>query len=462
MRKFFALMILFLLTSFFFVSCGDDDDEENLTPNNKQNDKDTTNKQADKDTTNMQTDKDTTSKDPSKWSFAVSPQVQIQPNMNVYIYIDSIASDKVVYSWDFGDGKSEVWQGNAEFQNFFVHTYDTYGEYTITLSVNADGITSEHKETIKILPAPPTSIQENTAYEGVAPYTMVLDAEGVLYCDSVKWAILLADNNLTVQEDAVLVRAGDIADYTFDKAGLYLLYLMAYGPGASQEGVLMRTDTVRVVMSEDGFVPKNTIPADVYVGTLPYTHELTDGIINKDSVKWNIKRVEKNADQVWEVDMAELKYGEESYTFENPGEYRLYLSAFSLATSEWKEMRTDTVKVYASAPAVELDVKVKLEQEGQDYNVIGYVEGISGRNDIDSSSIYEVGITVSPKEEGIFPDITMGKVYSYTYVSMETLEHGFYAYLKNYSAGQYYMCAWIKYGEDIYVSDTMEFTIDGK
>lgn len=220
MKKFFALMTLFLLSGFCLISCGDDDEEETPASNNS----------------------DSTA---HKTLFAVSPEIQMQPSMTVNIYADSVQSSTVVYTWDFGDGKTDVWNGNTEYKSSYAHTYDTYGEYTITLTIKDQDETKSSKETIKIVPAPPTSIQEATKYDGDAPYSFVFK-EGVLYYDVAKWEIKSVDgDNLTTVEPGIEVKAGETKDYTFEKPGLYYLYLSVSGPGV--EGFkAIRTDTVLV------------------------------------------------------------------------------------------------------------------------------------------------------------------------------------------------------------------------
>ena len=189
-----------------FISCGDDDDEDAIVdmligqkPNQPNND--TISNNPNNDTISL------------KANFAASPKEQIEPSMSVSIYTDSVAYDEVVYTWDFGDGIGAVWQGNTEYQSSFVHSYDAYGEYIITLTVRTKNTFDEHKDTIKIIPAPPTSILQATTYFGVAPYTMAF-GESVMYYDSVKWDI--RQENI---ETSLTVRAGAEASYTFDKAG---------------------------------------------------------------------------------------------------------------------------------------------------------------------------------------------------------------------------------------------------
>jgi gliding motility-associated-like protein len=208
--------------------------------------------------------------------FVASPQVQIQPSMNVNIYPDTIPGSGVNYTWSFGDGEGERWNNNSEALSTLVHTYATWGDYTIQLVVNnAHRCTDTLTQDIKIIPAPPTSIQQPTKYSGCAKYTMTL-IEGVQYHDSVKWDIrLLVDSDSLKPEARFYVKAGATRTYTFDTPGKYLLNLYAYGPGVLGEKY-MRTDTVDVYPTP--IVNFDTYPDTVRLPNIPlYTQNYTEG-----------------------------------------------------------------------------------------------------------------------------------------------------------------------------------------
>ena len=171
--------------------------------------------------------------------------------MNVNCYADSIPGDDISYEWNFGDGIGSVWANNNEYLKTLVHTYETYGEYTITLTVKSKDKSDVATQTITIQPAPPTSIINPTRYEGVAPFTLTF-TEGVLYSESVKWAVYRVENK---QRDAeplfeVTNKVGETQHYTFENPGTYYVDLTAYGPGSTEEGKLMRVDTVVVTPGE--------------------------------------------------------------------------------------------------------------------------------------------------------------------------------------------------------------------
>ena len=202
-----------------------------------------------------------------KAAFVASPSLQFQPSMNVNCYADSIPGDDIRYEWNFGDGTGSVWANNNEYQSTLVHIYETYGEYIITLTVKSKDKSDVATQTIRILPAPPTSIMLPTKYEGVAPFTLTF-TEDVLYSESVKWAIYRVENN---QRDAeplceITNKVGETQPYTFENPGTYYVDLTAYGPGADAEGKFMRTDTVWVTPGEP-VIPELKIPAAYFPNT---------------------------------------------------------------------------------------------------------------------------------------------------------------------------------------------------
>jgi PKD repeat protein len=177
-----------------------------------------------------------------KANFTVSPELQMQPSMNVNYYADKIPGDPMIYSWNFDDGIGPVWNNNNEFESSPVHTYAKYGTYKISLKVQNGHCWSSDTHQITILPAPPAQTLRAAGYAGCEPYLHEL-LEGVIYDDSVRWDIYSADD--MVLRAQRMVKAGASASYLFNKPGRYLLYQYAYGPGTETEKY-MRTDTVTV------------------------------------------------------------------------------------------------------------------------------------------------------------------------------------------------------------------------
>ena len=209
-------------------------------------------------------------------NFFATPLVQTQPNTNVNIYTDSVSANGVNYTWSFGDGDGTRWNSNADFKSTMVHTYDTWGDYTISLIVaNSHLCRDTTTVDIKIIPSPPISIQTPTKYEGCARFTITLE-EGLKYHDSIKWDIKKKlDNDSLKAEARLLVKAGVLQQYTFDEPGRYLLNLYAYGPGTPGEKY-MRTDTV--VVFPTPVANFETYPDTVRLPNIPlYARNLSEG-----------------------------------------------------------------------------------------------------------------------------------------------------------------------------------------
>ncbi len=209
--------------------------------------------------------------------FTCSPEKQVQPSMNCNFYADQVPGDDISYSWDFGDGIGTQWKNNSEFQEVCVHTYDTYGEYTITFTVRSKDKVDEAKKTIKILPAPPISISQPTKFNGVAPFTLELE-ESVMYAESVKYAIYRVENEVAAAEPMSVLsyKVGERQSFTFETPGTYYLNITAFGPGAPEEGIEMRVDTV--VVAPVAFFPTGYDKANVAAW---YSNVADDGTENK-------------------------------------------------------------------------------------------------------------------------------------------------------------------------------------
>jgi gliding motility-associated-like protein len=266
--------------------------------------------------------------------FSALPEVQVQPNMNVNFYKDSIPGTNL-YRWDYGDSKGEVWKDNSEFLGTHVHTYDKYGEYTIQLYVKNKYCADSSSRFIKILPAAPTSIQEATKFEGCVKYRMEFSADGILYSDSIKWDIRKIEDNEKIPE-AYIVAHRDSADgYTFVKPGLYYVYISAYGPGASS-WISMRTDTVAVYATPTADFA--TYPDTVRLPNIPlYTQDLSSDDVDE----W-----------LWEFGDGEVSHEKEpTHYYTTPGYYNVKLTVKSHNGTQF-------------CPAYKSDVYVWVEPEG--------------------------------------------------------------------------------------------------
>ncbi len=82
-------------------------------------------------------------------SFVASPQIQTYPSATINIFNSTVNASLYTINWNFGDGQTI----STAFPN--QHTYNTWGNYIITLSVQNGECTDVLKDTIEILPPLP-------------------------------------------------------------------------------------------------------------------------------------------------------------------------------------------------------------------------------------------------------------------------------------------------------------------
>jgi len=97
--------------------------------------------------------------------FIADPLIQTLPNATVNITNNS-APGAYDYLWSFGDGNT-----SAD-PNLNSYTYETYGTYTITLTVSQDECVEMASQTITINPIPPILEFDFIAGDGCAPLTV--------------------------------------------------------------------------------------------------------------------------------------------------------------------------------------------------------------------------------------------------------------------------------------------------
>lgn len=97
--------------------------------------------------------------------FIVTPLTQTLPDRTITI-TNTTNTGTWNYLWDFGDGQTS---SNVSIGN---HEYTTYGDYTVTLTVNSDYCIETVSQTITINPIPPIVDFEYTPEEGCAPLTV--------------------------------------------------------------------------------------------------------------------------------------------------------------------------------------------------------------------------------------------------------------------------------------------------
>ncbi|MTI22575.1 PKD domain-containing protein [Fulvivirga sp. RKSG066] len=97
--------------------------------------------------------------------FDVSPLVQTLPNSTVDI-VNTTNDGPWTYLWDFGDGNTST------AKNIGSYTYETYGDYTITLTISLNECVKVVAKTVKINPIPPMVDFDFNVASGCAPLTI--------------------------------------------------------------------------------------------------------------------------------------------------------------------------------------------------------------------------------------------------------------------------------------------------
>lgn len=128
--------------------------------------------------------------------------------------------------------------------------------------------------------------------------------------------------------------------HTYEKSGEYTITLSVLNRGGYSAEM---QKTVKIIPAE----PVALVPPVSGSGIAPYTFELQNGVMYADSVKWNIKSVvdEKESPVAEFFAKADAR---KSFTFETPGDYLLYLTAYGAGAKDGKYIRTDTVYVKAA------------------------------------------------------------------------------------------------------------------
>ncbi|MDG1260364.1 MAG: PKD domain-containing protein [Flavobacteriales bacterium] len=97
--------------------------------------------------------------------FTATPQLQAFPDTDIDLMNESIAGASADYFWDMGDGTvlNGIDPGNYD--------YGTYGEFTITLTIDNGSCQDTFQQTIEITPPPPVAAFLGPA-SGCAPLTV--------------------------------------------------------------------------------------------------------------------------------------------------------------------------------------------------------------------------------------------------------------------------------------------------
>jgi len=143
--------------------------------------------------------------------FTVSPGSQTYPNTTVMINNLS-TSGSWNYLWDFGDSTTTT------LNQPIMHTYSTWGTYTITLIVSGTHCSDTISQTIQIIAPLPIAAFDSSA-EGCSPLTVTFVNHSQFATDYL-WDF--GDGNTSTVENP---------SHTYVTPGVYIVQLTAAGPG---------------------------------------------------------------------------------------------------------------------------------------------------------------------------------------------------------------------------------------
>ncbi|HEX8039238.1 MAG TPA: PKD domain-containing protein, partial [Chryseosolibacter sp.] len=144
-------------------------------------------------------------------SFTATPQQQTLPASTVTI-TNTTNPGPWQYLWDFGDGTTSTDPGVAS------HTYQTYGNYTITLTVSNNDCVETASADVRINPIPPVLDFDYFPPSGCAPHTVTF-VNRSKYADPTSYFWKFGANEGTS-------RAVD-PTYTYREPGVYSVTLTA-------------------------------------------------------------------------------------------------------------------------------------------------------------------------------------------------------------------------------------------
>ena len=144
-------------------------------------------------------------------SFTASPATQTLPASTVSI-VNTTNAGPWEYHWDFGDGTT------AEGPVVSDHTYETFGDYTITLTVSSNDCVETFSREVRINPIPPVLAFDYFPPTGCAPHTVTFINRSK-YADPATYRWKFGTNEGTS-------RAVD-PTYTYQQPGLYSVSLSA-------------------------------------------------------------------------------------------------------------------------------------------------------------------------------------------------------------------------------------------
>jgi len=169
-------------------------------------------------------------------------------------FTDASTGDITDRTWAFGDGGTSI-------EVSPVHEYTVAGTYTVTLTVNGPGGTSNAQTTITVIAAPvaPTAVFTPDVTEGTAPLTVTFTDASMGDITDRTWDF--GDGTTSTEVSPV---------YIYNTAGTYTVTLTVNGPGGTNSAQSTITVTAAPVAPTAVFTP------DVTDGTAPLTVTFTD------------------------------------------------------------------------------------------------------------------------------------------------------------------------------------------
>lgn len=182
--------------------------------------------------------------------FSSTPEVQTFPSVTVEVDNSSFGGNAVEYQWGFGDGTPFVFDSDPA-----PHSYETWGEYTISLIAD-NGFCSDATDIdIEITPPPPVANFEGPA-SGCSPLTVQFENEseyGLVY----NWQF--GDGGQAFVANPV---------YIYQNPGVYTVTLTVTGYNNGEQDEIVRSEIIEVYASaqaafaaapEDVIIPQEPV-----------------------------------------------------------------------------------------------------------------------------------------------------------------------------------------------------------
>ncbi len=182
--------------------------------------------------------------------FNATPDSQTFPETTVSIDNTSFGGNAVFYEWGFGDGSPLNLDTDPT-----PHSYETWGEYTITLEADNGFCSDETSLEIEILPPPPIANFEGPT-SGCSPLTVQFENESE-YGLSYHW--LFGDGGQAFVANPV---------YIYQNPGVYTVTLIVTGFNNGEQDEIVRNEIIEVFGSaqaafaatpEDVIIPQEPV-----------------------------------------------------------------------------------------------------------------------------------------------------------------------------------------------------------